>query len=148
MFTKGHFWKDYNQEERSILAEDIFSFYREKGFPHYNLSVSDRLKEYESFYKYCQNSEIIQDSVIKQSMHGLALCWTHFPFYTEIKCGNMRTPMEVFQDDVLFRKAIDKRLKYGTYLANSGILKTLKTFSGTQCVSNFRPTAAYAIYDR
>ena len=36
----------------------------------------------------------------------------------------------------------------GTYISDSGIRKMLKIYSGVQGVSNFRPTAAAAIYDR
>lgn len=59
----------------------------------------------------------------------------------------MRTPMEVFESDTLFHKAIEKRLLYGDNMTVAGIRKTLRTCSGTQGVSNFRPTAAASIYD-
>ena len=80
-------------------------------------------------------------------MHGLNICWYYFPHSWEVKCGNMFSPMETFLDDTRFHKVIDKRIKFGTYVSDSGIRKQLKIHTGTQSVSNFRPTAAYGIYE-
>ena len=68
------------------------------------------------------------------------------PHIWDIRCGNKKTPMEVFLDDRLFKKAIAKRLALGSYLSDGGIRKALSTFSGTQRVSTFRPSAAASIY--
>jgi hypothetical protein len=54
--------------------------------------------------------------------------------------------MDVFLDDHLFKQAIAKRLALGSYLSDGGIRKALSTYSGTQRVSTFRPTAAAAVY--
>jgi hypothetical protein len=43
-------------------------------------------------------------------------------------------------------KAIAKRMKHGTYISDSGIRKALRSYTGAQAVSNFRPTAAAALY--
>ncbi|HNC56718.1 MAG TPA: hypothetical protein PLP33_14830 [Leptospiraceae bacterium] len=149
MYKKGHFWKNYSVEELDSLAATIFNDYRSKGFPDYVLTENEKFKEYEKLYSFCQRAELISDgSVITQTMHGLALCWSYFPHWSEIKCGNMKTPKETFLNDDLFKKVIAKRLKYGTYITDGGILKSLKTHSGTQSVSGFRPSAAYAVYNR
>lgn len=58
------------------------------------------------------------------------------------------TPFEVFNNDDMFMKVIEKRLKMGTFISNAGIMKMLKMYSNTQAVSNFRPTAAAALYDK
>jgi hypothetical protein len=55
--------------------------------------------------------------------------------------------MENFLDDEVFMKVIRKRMVMGTYMSDSGIRKMLRMFTGSQGVSNFRPTAASAIYD-
>lgn len=148
MLKKGHFWKNFTQQELDLLKEEIFQVYRKKGFPSYELSLDDKIKEFNKLRNYCNGTQIVDSRVIKQSMHGLGLCWSYFPYYTGIKCGKMQTALIAFNDDILFRKVIEKRLRYGTYISDGGILKTLKTFSGVQCVSNFRPSAAFAVYDR
>jgi SAM-dependent methyltransferase len=66
----------------------------------------------------------------------------------------MKTPMEVFEDKDMLKKAIDRRLKRGGFpmlkpdgsMTDSQIRKALRSYSGVQSVSNFRPSAAAAIY--
>jgi hypothetical protein len=58
------------------------------------------------------------------------------------------TPLELFKDDALFLKAIEKRTRFGHANSDSGMRKMLRSYSSTQSVSNFRPTAAAAIYHR
>ena len=64
-----------------------------------------------------------------------------------VKCGNMLTPLEAFEDDEKFKQVIRKRLIRGTYITDNGLRKELKTSTGIQAVSNFRPTSARALYD-
>jgi hypothetical protein len=65
-----------------------------------------------------------------------------------VRCGNRKTPIEVFAEDESFLKAIERRTKLGNAFSDGGLRKILRTFSSTQSVSNFRPTAAAAIYHR
>jgi len=81
-------------------------------------------------------------------MHALELAWTYHPHYSKVVCGKMMTPDKAFRTKSIFMKVIQKRLEHGARITNSGIRKQLKTFTGTQCVSNFRPVSAAGIYDR
>jgi len=81
-------------------------------------------------------------------MHGLALAWHYQPLAWTVKCGNRKTPIEVFTDEESFLKAIERRTKLGNAFSDGGLRKILRTFSSTQSVSNFRPTAAAAVYHR
>ena len=85
---------------------------------------------------------------IKQTMHGLALAWHYQPLAWTVRCGNRKTPIELFKNDLLLFKAIERRTKLGNAFSDSGMRKILRSFSGPQSVSNFRPTAAAAIYHR
>lgn len=125
----------------------VVSYYRKHGFPFYSLSTSDKHKEFKKTNTY-DHTQLISDGGVKQVMHGCALASSYHPHMWSIRCGKMRTPREVFNDDRLFRKAVAKRLKYGSNISDSAIRKALRTFSGTQSVSNFRPLAAAAIYHR
>ena len=102
----------------------------------------------EQMDKYFETHDLIKDGIIKQTMHCLGTAWTYFPHAWDIKCNGKNTPMEVYSSDELFMKAITKRLKRGTYVTDSGIRKELKTTTGAQSVSNFRPSASRAIYDK
>ena len=58
------------------------------------------------------------------------------------------TVKAAFDDDAILKKVIARRIKMGDNMSDNGLKKMLKIFSGVQCVSNFRPTAAAAIYSR
>ena len=67
-----------------------------------------------------------------------------------VRCRQFRTPMELYLDDELFKKALRKRIRFGDRsgeLRVGGVRKMLYSYSGTQRVSNIRPTAAKAIYN-
>src|SRR5258708_27925617 len=68
--------------------------------------------------------------------------------------GN-KTPHDGFNDDALLAKALMKRIEWGGFsvrgkskfrLTANEIKKGLRTVSGAQAVSNFRPSAAAALY--
>lgn len=141
-------WINLDSKELEVLKRRIFNHYRKEGFPYYNLSKEDQVKQLAQMNKYCENNKVIIGDVINQTMHCLGTAWTYFPHSWDIRCNKMQTPMEVFIDDKLFMKSIAKRLKRGTYVTDSGIRKELKTASSTQSVSNFRPSASRAIYDK
>jgi len=130
------------------LKKKIFSNYRKEGFPYYDLSVEDQLKQIKQMDKYFESNKIIVGDTIRQTMHCLGTAWTYFPHSWNIVCNGKKTPMEIFSSDKLFMKAISKRLKRGGYVTDSGIRKELKTTTGSQGVSNFRPSASRAIYDK
>ena len=144
--NKKH-WIDLSDEELVYFKESIFSYYRRAGFPYFETSPTYRQKEYNKLLKYHFTKLFdAKTKIVKQVMHGLALCWSYHPHNYKVKCYDLRSPYETFIDDDLFRQVIDKRMKYGDYVSDSGIRKTLKIFTGTQGVSNFRPTASACIY--
>ncbi len=59
------------------------------------------------------------------------------------------TPMEVFRDDDKLWEVLEERALYGSVrsLTDSEVRKGLKSATGAQGVSGFRPSAAWAIYD-
>lgn len=143
----SNFWSEFDTNQLNLLADSIMKEYRSKGFPYYTrLSPSECLLLKDTLRAKSWDS-LVENDIVKQTMHGLGAIWAYFPHAFSVKCGKSKTVMEVFEDDVLFKKAILKRLKYGTTISDSGIRKCLKTASGAQGVSNFRPTAAAAIYD-
>lgn len=121
--------------------------YQKWGFPHYVLTDTEKSKELRSLVEY-DHSGLIADGVVGQTMHALGTAWSYFPHSWGVRSGNKRTPIEVFNDDLLLRKAIVKMIRHtsNSRLTESVVRKGLRSFSGTQAVSNFRPTAAAAIY--
>jgi len=148
MHIKRAEWENLNPEDLEAMKKRIFDYYREKGFPYYNETVKKQIRNMEQMDKYFETHGLIKGGIIKQTMHCLGTAWTYFPHAWDIKCNGKNTPMEVYSSDELFMKAITKRLRRGTYVTDSGIRKELKTTTGAQSVSNFRPSASRAIYDK
>lgn len=143
-------WENLTDEKLDDLAEEIFSYYRSNGFPYYKMTISEKINHLNKLKQFMKKNgeSMITESNIKMTMHGLSLAWSYFPHSWNVRCNKMKTPLEVFMDDKLFMGAIRKRIKRGTYFSMSGIRKSLRSFSGTQGVSNFKPTSAGAIYKR
>jgi 16S rRNA G966 N2-methylase RsmD len=147
VFVNESYWRNMTPIELEHFAWKIFMYYRENGFPYYPTDNETRKKEFEKLMNY-DRSTLFEDNIIKQTMHGLGLAWSYFPHAFNVRCNDKMTPYEAFMDDLIFMKVIRKRLKMGTYISDSGILKMLKIYTGVQGVSNFRPTAAACIYDK
>lgn len=140
------YWRNMTPDEQEEFVLQIFSYYRIHGFPYYPTDKESRQKDFNKLMAY-DRSTLFENDIVKQTMHGLGLAWSYFPHAFDVKCGNKLTPYEAFMDDKIFKNVIRKRLKMGTYISDSGIRKMLKIYTGVQGVSNFRPTAAAAIYD-
>jgi len=125
-----------------------FEHHRREGFPVYSLKRDEKRQELLDLLVADHAGIIDAKGRIKQTMHGLALAWHYHPLAWTVRCGNRKTPIEVFSDDESFLKAIERRTKLGNAFSDGGLRKILRTFSSTQSVSNFRPTAAAAIYHR
>jgi len=139
----------FTKEELDNLVETVFKYYRKKGFPFIRLTDRD-IKRSFGYLKGVTEDMIFLNGIgeIQQNMSALDIINHFHPEIWNVKCRNFKTPMEVFHDDDLFRKAIRKRIKIGTDLKPYGIRKILASYSGTQRVSIFRPSVAKAIYDR
>jgi hypothetical protein len=147
IFINKKQWRQLSEEEMREYQQEVFAHYKREGFPYFSTDADWRDKEYSKLVKYdftrCIDAE---NKLIKQTMHGLSLCWSFHPYHYSIPCNNLRTVSDTFNDDELLKQVIAKRIRMGDNMSDNGLRKMLKIFSGTQCVSNFRPTAAAAIY--
>ena len=113
-------------------------------FPYYPTDYTWRRKEFNQYLQYQDSLWAKKD--IKQTMHGLALCWSYMHHSCAVRCNGLKSPLETFRGDKdLVLKKMDQMNHKHT---PSGLRKTLKIMSGSQGVSNFRPTAAHAIYNK
>lgn len=145
VFVNEKYWKSMTDRELEDFIEKIFCYYREHGFPYQNTDIEYRKKEFNKLINFDYTS-VIKGDVIGQTMHGLGLAWSYFPHAYNVRSAKFISPLEAFNNDDIFKAIIRKRLKMGTYISDSGILKMIRIYSGVQGVSNFRPTAAAAIY--
>ena len=141
------------EDEEDAIIWAIVAKWRERGFPYYATDLFTRGEEWRRFM--CSPTNLIdQDGIIKQTMAGLSLCWSYFPHAWEIRANRSITPMEIWESDDLMFQAVRHRLKRSgleiTVASDLSPAKMRKAFGSfrAQRVSNFRPTAARAIYDR
>ena len=140
--------------------EVIFNYYRKFGFPHYTIRDEEKYEHMRKLKKFDVDTILDGDKIV-QTMHCLRLAWTYFPHFWEVRCGNAKySPMEIFNDDEKLKSTIKKTWNFELkhYKGEEGREKnkfhenrfrqSLKIYTGTQSVSNFRPTAAKLIYEK
>lgn len=140
-------WLQYSPDQMSEYEDRVFNHYRDTGFPYYPTDRPWRYREFMKLRNYKLDGLIDSNGHIKQTMHGLSLAWSYMPHSFNVQCGNMKTPYEAFHDDDMLRLAIRKRIRHGDNMSDAGMRKMLRMVSGVQGVSNFRPTAAAALYN-
>ena len=141
-------------------VEVIFDYYRRHGFPHYTIREDEKHEHMRKLQKFDIDTILDGDKIV-QTMHGLRMAWTYFPHFWEVRCGNAKqSPMEIFYDDEKFKSTIRKCWKWcsTTYkgqneeskniMHENRLRQSIKIYTGTQSVSNFRPTAAKLIYEK
>lgn len=141
IFRNKQWWSTLSESDLSKYIDDIFNHYRKSGYPYYSINVNEELKKLQK-----SGNTKMEGKIIKQKMAGLALAWNYHPHAVEVRNGKSLSPLEVFNDDALFRKCIEKRIRYGDNISDAAIRKSLRKYGGLG-VSNFRPTSASFIYD-
>ena len=138
--------------DKDYVIDIVFKYFRRNGFPHYKIEEGEKRIQMNKLLRF-NHLNLLDGDIITQSMHGLRLAWSYFPHYWEVKCGKSKyTPVDVFNDDKLFKKAIFKMYDYCIKYENgkmqmNRIRQLLKKYNGVQVVSNFRPTASKLIYE-
>ena len=99
-------------------------------------------EKWDELFEFNDNSQMI---TFKQTRDGIRYLWSFFNhIWPHIRCGkNNQTIKELFDD----KEALAEILKDKTEVTQDELRFLLKSSFKTQFVSNFRPTAAHAIYD-
>jgi hypothetical protein len=143
---------DELRQQKVALA---LEYARNRGIPYYEYSPEERDVEFSKIYQSKYRSGIVGGEVL-QLMHGIGLAWSYFPHHWGVPVMKMKTPLDIFNDDTLLSKALLGRLRWGGdnnikmdgWLSDSQLRKAIRTASGSQSVSNFRPVAAATIYHK
>ena len=147
----------FSTREKIEIVDKVFHYWRNHGFPQYSLTSQECDKEWDLLQAYDRKGMINSSGQIKQTMHGLGLAWNFFPHHWGISVNGKPTVLDIWNDDILFKKAIARRISRGglawdinnnPHMTTSIIRKALMACSSAQRVSNFRPTASASIYDR
>ena len=137
------------------LIQEVYDDWKEKGFPYYSTDNDWRNQRFEQLINY--KRDVLVDrrtKIIGQTQHGQSLAWSFMEHAWGIQCGKMHTPMDIWNDEVKLKHGISKLLNGQFFpktlphkLTDSLMRLMLRRVTGTQMVSNFRPTAAAALYD-
>jgi hypothetical protein len=143
---RGRDWKAYGACRREFWVDKAFDYWRERGFPHYELTPSDVKQEYRVLLE--QSVAPLSTSGVAGSTTGLRLANFFQPQMWSVRVSRYLSPHDVFNSDRLLRAAIERswRIWPDRFGANPATLRRiLKTFPGAASVSNFRPTVARAV---
>ena len=163
-----------DEEELNSNIDMIYEYWKKRGFPYYATDKQYREAQFKTLQSTDFKGLLTQDKIIKPNQTGLSLAWSYMPHSFGIRCGKMRTPMEIYENEEHFKKGIKKLLTgsffgkqsvdtlmpindnlYGEtveispkakHKSESVMRSLLRRYTGTQCVSNFRPTAAACLY--
>ena len=144
---------DFINRVRQIKSEFALMYARNRGIPYYEYTYEQKIIEFNKI-KHSNFINGIENKEVLQYLHGIGLAWSYFPHHWEVRIANMKTPSDVFYNDELLKKALISRMKWGGdsnvkdngYLSDAQLRKAIRTYSGVQAVSNFRPVAAASIY--
>jgi hypothetical protein len=138
----------FTEAEIAKAAREQAAYWRKEGFPFHDKSETERGRELHLLLDF-DHSNLINDGVVRQTMHGLGTAGSYFPHMMSVRSGKFRTPLEVFEGDDLV-KAIESRIIADgkLRLTPNQVRKACMCYSGSHAVSNFRPSGAAAIYNK
>lgn len=147
---RGATWLELRPKAREAFVERAFRFWRNHGFPHYQLSPHQIRQDICTLFAKDPRS-VFDGKDLRTSNAGLRLANSFQPHMWRTKVNRYLSPSQVFRDDRLLRKAIERSLsiwpdRFGA--SASCIRRMLKTYPGAAGVSNYRPMIAKAIISR
>src|ERR1035441_2538522 len=148
--VRGGDWRQMSIRKRAALLDAAFVYWRRSGFPYYRLSPEQLVTEFQGLRNQNSKSAWGLDGALGSCV-GLRVANNFQPGMWSVRVSRYRCPMQVFEDDELLRKAIERAWtiwpdRFGANPSN--LRRMLKTFTHTAAVSNFRPTLARAVIDR
>ena len=97
IFVNEKHWRGMSETQLEGFTQLIFNYYRQVGFPYYPIDKESRNHDFKLLMNY-DRSNLFEDKIFKQTMHGLGLAWSYFPHSFEVKCGNKITPYDAFMN--------------------------------------------------
>jgi hypothetical protein len=144
---RGRTWATFDPSARAEFVEQAFNYWRNRGFPYYRLTPKEVSQEFlrlqEKDWKAVFTARGLHSTNV-----GVRLANAFQPGIWKVRVHRFRSPMEVFCNDELLRKAIERSLTIwpDRFGANAACLRgILKTFPDTASVSNYKPMVAKAV---
>jgi SAM-dependent methyltransferase len=144
---RGAAWARYPVRKRALIVDQIFHYWRLRGFPYYQITERQLKQEFSRLLAKDWGA-VFDGRNLRASNIGLRLANAFQPAMWSAKVNRYRSPMEVFSDDELLRSAIERSLRIwpDRFGANASCLRRmLKSYPGAASVSNYRPLIARAV---
>lgn len=148
--TRGRTWSALPAHHQERIVEEAFAYWRKHGFPYYQLTQKQVGQEFFTLRGKDWKS-VFTVSGLRASNTGLRLANAFQRGMWTARVHRFRSPMDVFNDDGLLRRAIARALSIwpDRFGANASCLRRiLKSFSDTASVSNYRPVIAKGVIAR
>jgi len=147
---RGADWSRLTPRAKKLVVLNAFRFWREQGFPYYRLSPTQVRRDFSTLLAK-DAASVFHGSDLRTSNAGLRLANSFQRSMWSTRVNRYKSPMQVFRDDRLLRKAIERAFsiwpeRFGA--SASCIRRILKTYPGAASVSNYRPMIAKAIMSR
>lgn len=78
IFKNKTYWENMSPENLDLFKNKIFNYFRRTGFPYNSTEKEYRDDEFRKLINY-DRSNLIENGIVKQTMHGLGLAWSYFP---------------------------------------------------------------------
>lgn len=129
-----------------------FNYYRNRGFPNYQISEYNYKKELSDLIKFDESTILMPNKELKQTMHSLGFLWCFFPHWIETATVNNDSIKNLWEDDDNLKTLIKKTVAYNSKhnkfnWTENRLRQNAKVYLAKQSVSNFRPTVAKYIYN-
>jgi len=150
LFISDKVWMNMTEEEKTSLLPIVEKYWNEYGFPYQDMSIEDITEEYDKLLEFNPDSVFIPEvKEITQHNLGLATANNFHPHKYSVSAKGYRSPMDNYTNKKLFKRVLLKTMKFsGNPFNKTGMRNMMGIFSGTQGVSNFRPSAARYIYSK
>ncbi len=144
---RGRSWAKLDHHERADIVGQAFDYWRSRGFPYYRLTAKQMSQEF-SRLREKDWRIVFTTKGLHSSNVGVRLANSFQATIWKVRVHRFRSPMDVFLDDKLLRRAIERSLSIwpDRFGANAACLRgILKTFPDTASVSNYKPMVAKAV---
>jgi DNA methylase len=146
---RGKDWQNLRDKDREQLVEICFRYWRTRDFPYHTLSDAEINREYLRLAA-VDKDQVLLCGEIQTSTVGLKIANYFHPQMWSVRTRGRRSPVQCFNSDRLLRRLIRTAFQVSPErrsVNENNLRGMLRTFSRTGRVSNFRPTAAKAIYE-
>lgn len=147
--VKDTVWHQMSDEHRWKMVPTVEKFWRKEGFPFPKVNPDLIKEDFDKLVRYDVDDLMTDKKEMLQNNLGLAIANCFHPHKYYVKCQDHRPPYSNFENEETFRKVLFKTMKFaGNPYRRSGLRSILSVYSGTQGVSNFKPTVAKYIYTK